>query len=295
MDQRPGEAVEVAPGVRRVLAPNPSPLTGPGTNSYLIGRGELAVVDPGPDEPRHLEALTAAAGGERVALILVTHAHLDHSALAPALAARTGAPVAAFGDARAGRSPAMAALAGGVGGGEGVDAGFAPDRRLADGEAVEVGGARIEALHTPGHMGNHLAFAVGYVVLTGDLVMGWASTLVSPPDGDVAAFMASCERLRGRAPRLLLPGHGDAVADPAARIDWLLAHRRGARGADPGGARRRADGHRGARRAPLRRHAAPPLAGGGAQRAGPSHRPRRARRGLGRRPAWAPRRPSASS
>ena len=227
MDQRPGQVVEIAPGVRRVLAPNPSALTGPGTNSYLIGRGEVAVVDPGPDDPEHLDALLAAAAGERIAVILVTHAHLDHSPLAAPLSARTGAPVAAFGDARAGRSAAMEALAGeDLGGGEGVDAAFAPDRRLADEEVVEVGEARIEALHTPGHFGNHLAFALGDVVLTGDLVMGWASTLVSPPDGDVGAFMASCERLRARAPRLLLPGHGEAVADPVARIDWLLAHRR---------------------------------------------------------------------
>ncbi len=228
MDQTPGTSVEVAPAVRRVLAPNPSALTGPGTNSYLIGRGEIAVVDPGPDDAAHLAALLAASAGERVALILVTHAHLDHSALAARLSARTGAPVAALGDARAGRSAAMEALAarGDLGGGEGVDEGFAPDRRLADGEAVEVGGLRAVALHTPGHFGNHLAFGLGDVVLTGDLVLGWASTLVSPPDGDLGAFMASCERLRALGPRLLLPGHGEAVTDPAGRIDWLVAHRR---------------------------------------------------------------------
>ena len=227
MDQRPGEAVEVAPDVRRVLAPNPSPLTGPGTNSYLIGRHEIAVVDPGPDGPAHLDALMGALGDAHVAAILVTHAHRDHSPLAAALSERMGAPVAAFGDARSGRSPAMEALAArGIGGGEGVDAGFRPDRCLADGERLEVGGVAIEALHTPGHFGNHMAFALGDVVLTGDLVMGWASTLVSPPDGEVAAFRASCERLRARRPRLLLPGHGEVVADPEARIAWLVAHRR---------------------------------------------------------------------
>ena len=223
MDQTPGTAVEVGP-VRRVLAPNPSPLTGPGTNSYLIGRGEVAVVDPGPDEPAHLDALLAATAGERVTLILVTHAHRDHSALAPRLAARTGAPVAAFGDARAGRGTALEGLD--LGGGEGVDSGFALDRRLADGEVVTVGDAAVTALHTPGHFGNHLSFALGDVVLTGDLVMGWASTLVSPPDGDVSAFLASCMRLRALGARLLLPGHGEAVTEPAARIDWLVAHRR---------------------------------------------------------------------
>lgn len=235
MEQIPGHAVEVAPGLRRVLASNPSPLTGPGTNSYLVGRGEVAVVDPGPDDRTHLAALLAATAGERIAAILVTHAHLDHSALAPRLAAQVGAPVLAFGDARAGRSALMEALVadgglGGLGGGEGVDAGFAPDRTLADGEPVEVGdGPRrmvVTALHTPGHFGNHLAFAVGDVLLTGDLVMGWATTLVSPPDGDMAAFLASCERVARLGSRLLLPGHGEVVTDPAARTASLVAHRR---------------------------------------------------------------------
>lgn len=223
MDQTPGSAVEVA-GVRRLLAPNPSPLTGPGTNTYLVGRGEVAVVDPGPDDPAHLAAIRAALGGERVALVLVTHAHLDHSALAPRLSAETGAPVLAFGDARAGRGATAEALD--LGGGEGVDAGFVPDRRLADGERVEVGGETVTALHTPGHFGNHLSFALRDVVLSGDLALGWASTLISPPDGDVSAFLASCERLRALAPRRLLPGHGEAVDDPPARLDWLVAHRR---------------------------------------------------------------------
>ena len=227
MDQQPGTCVAVADGVRRVLAPNPSPLTGPGTNSYLVGRGELAVVDPGPDDPAHLGALLEAIAGERVAAILVTHAHLDHSALSRRLAAATGAPVLAFGDARAGRSEAMEALAarGALRGGEGVDAAFAPDRRVADGEAVRVGGMSVVALHTPGHFGNHLSFSIGDVALSGDLVLGWASTLVSPPDGEVAAFLASCVRLRALGARALLPGHGDVVTEPASRIDWLVAHR----------------------------------------------------------------------
>lgn len=223
MDQAPGSVAEVA-GVRRLLAPNPSPLTGPGTNTYVLGRGEVAVVDPGPAEEAHLAALLAALEGERVAAILVTHAHRDHSALAPRLAAETGAAVLAFGDARAGRPEGLEGLD--LGGGEGVDRGFAPDRRLADGEGLRLGGAEVAAIHTPGHFGNHMAFAVGHVVLTGDVAMGWASTLISPPDGDVSAFLASCARLKALGPRVLLPGHGEAVTDPAARLDWLVAHRR---------------------------------------------------------------------
>ena len=223
MDQTAGSVVEVG-GVRRILAPNPSPLTGPGTNSYAIGRGVVAVADPGPADPWHLAALLAATDGERIAAILVTHAHRDHSALVPELARRTGAPVLAFGGAAAGRPRVPEGLD--LGGGEGVDTAFAPDRTLRDGEVVEVGGVAVTALHTPGHMGNHMAFAVGDAILTGDVAMGWASTLISPPDGDVSAFLASCVRLREAEPRLLLPGHGEVVADPTARLDWLVAHRR---------------------------------------------------------------------
>ena len=215
---------ETAPGIRRVLCGNPGPLTGPGTNSYLLGDAhEVAVVDPGPEDAAHRAALVAAAGGARIAAILVTHAHLDHSAGAPALAGEVGAPVLAFGPATAGRDPALAGLP--VGGGEGLDAAFVPDRALAAGEMLEVGGLHVEALHTPGHFGGHLAFAVGPVCLSGDLVMGWSTTLISPPDGDLARFRESCARLSARGFARLLPGHGAPVEDPAARVAELLAHR----------------------------------------------------------------------
>ncbi len=224
-----GQTERLGPDLRRVLAPNPSPMTERGTNSYILGTGMVAVIDPGPDDAAHLAALTAAlAPDERVTAILVTHPHRDHSGLAPALAAATGAPVYAFGPACAGRSPAMAALAaeGGLGGGEGVDAGFAPDIPLADGETVEGPGWRVEALWTPGHMSAHLAFRWGKRIFTGDVVMGWASTLISPPDGELAAFRTSLARLAALGAAELLPGHGDRVTDPAARIAELLAHRR---------------------------------------------------------------------
>lgn len=211
------------PGVRCLRAPNPSPMTGPGTNSYLLGERDVTVIDPGPLHVGHLSAILVACEG-RVEQILVTHAHLDHSPGAAWLSGRTGAPVLAYGDALAGRSEVMADLSG-LGGGEGVDADFSPDRELADGETVETGAGPVTAYWTPGHFGNHMVFEVSGAVFSGDLVMGWASTFVSPPDGDVTRFMASCRRLRDLHPRVLYPGHGDPVTDSQARIDWLIAHR----------------------------------------------------------------------
>ena len=214
--------------IRCIQAPNPSPMTHTGTNTWVVGRGRVAVIDPGPGLDRHLRAILAALDpGETVAHILVTHAHADHSTLAPALRAATGAPVLAFGGATAGRSPRMAMLEAGVGGGEGLDHAFAPDSLLADGDVVEGPDWQLQALHTPGHIGGHLCLALGTEVFTGDHVMGWAPSLVSPPDGDMAAYMASLERLAtGRWTRFL-PGHGPVIKDPATRIAALIAHRRG--------------------------------------------------------------------
>lgn len=226
---RPETVERLEPGIRRVLAPNPSPMTHWGTNSYIIGEGEVAVIDPGPAEPAHLRAILGAlAPGERITHILVTHSHVDHSPLAGPLSQATGAPVLAFGDSRAGRSEVMERLAraGLSGGGEGVDAGFAPDERLVDGQEISGKGWRITALWTPGHFGNHLCFALGDALFTGDHVMGWASSLVSPPDGDLTAFMASTRRLTARQDRIYYPGHGAPVTRPAKRVRWLLEHRR---------------------------------------------------------------------
>jgi len=225
----PGLTQALATGLRVVLAPNPSAMTLHGTNSYILGEGEVAVIDPGPADPGHMRALLAAlAPGERVGHILVTHAHLDHSPMARPLAEATGAPVLAFGPATAGRSEAMDRLAGTgrIQGGEGVDAGFYPDERLSDGDEVEGDGWRVRALHTPGHFGNHLSFVWNDAVFAGDTVMGWASSLVSPPDGDMGAYMASLDRLAGLGCRRLYSGHGDPVMNPSARIGELAAHRR---------------------------------------------------------------------
>ncbi|MCR9125444.1 MAG: MBL fold metallo-hydrolase [Rhodobacteraceae bacterium] len=225
-----GVAEELEPGLRRILAPNPSPMTYRGTNTYLLGRGDIAVIDPGPLSDAHLHAILSALGpGQRISHIFVTHSHLDHAPLAAPLAAATGAPVLAYGGPLAGRSAVMAKLAGAglAGGGEGIDHAFAPDREVADGAVISADGWTLEVLHTPGHLGNHIALAWNDICFTADLVMGWASSLVSPPDGDLTDFMASCRRLRDRDWRVFHCGHGAPVHDPHERLDWLIAHRLG--------------------------------------------------------------------
>ncbi|MEM5544246.1 MBL fold metallo-hydrolase [Sulfitobacter sp. AS92] len=228
-DPEIGVAKILEPGLRRIVAPNPSPMTYRGTNTYLLGGSDIAVIDPGPDHPAHLEAiLNALEPGQRVSHIIVTHTHLDHSPLARPLAERTGAEIWAFGDGTSGRSPIMQDLAqaGLMGGGEGVDHDFSPDHTLADGHVLRGDGWALEALHTPGHIGNHLCLAWGDACLTADHVMGWATSLVSPPDGDLTDFMASCEKLTAREWRVFYPGHGAPVFDPNARLNWLVDHRR---------------------------------------------------------------------
>ncbi|WP_299356044.1 MBL fold metallo-hydrolase [uncultured Shimia sp.] len=229
-DPTPGQPEALSPGLRRVLATNPSPMTFRGTNTYLVGTREIAVIDPGPDSDAHLEAILAALEpGQSISHILVTHAHVDHSPLAARLSQRCGADIWAFGDALAGRSAVMQELAaqGLAGGGEGVDASFRPDHTLADGELVMGDGWQLETLHTPGHFGNHVSFAWNDICLTGDHVMGWASSLVSPPDGDLTDFMASCHRLNARQWSVFHAGHGAPITEPNARLDWLIDHRLG--------------------------------------------------------------------
>ncbi|WP_170463475.1 MBL fold metallo-hydrolase [Ruegeria arenilitoris] len=223
-----GQAIELQPGLHRILAPNPSPMTYRGTNTYLVGERDLAVIDPGPLSEPHLDAiLSALQPGQRISHIVVTHSHLDHSPLAAPLAERTGAPILAFGGPQSGRSTVMTQLAlqGLAGGGEGIDTAFRPHIEVADGEMINGDGWRLEVIHTPGHLGNHIALAWGDVCFTADHVMGWASSLVSPPDGDLTDFMQACHKLQARDWSVFHAGHGAPISNPAERLEWLIAHR----------------------------------------------------------------------
>lgn len=210
-----------------VLAPNPSPLTGEGTNTYLLGDDALALIDPGPDDPAHIDRLITLIAGRPVSHIIVTHPHLDHSAAAPRLSDLLQAPVLAFGMARDGRSPTMERLAAAWPdtGGEGLDQGFRPDIRLADGDLVFGTGWTLAALHTPGHLGSHLCLACEDVLFSGDHVMGWATSVVSPPDGDMTAYMLALHRLDRPDWRRFLPGHGAPIDRPRDRVAELIRHR----------------------------------------------------------------------
>ena len=228
MPARPPAFETMEPGLRRLIANNPSAMTYWGTNTYILGTGKVCVIDPGPDDSSHMRAiLSALEPGETVSHIIVTHSHVDHSPLAAPLSRATGAPVLAFGDSRAGRSAIMAQLAqaGLAGGGEGIDHAFCPDRLLHDREEIHGANWSLTALWTPGHMGNHLCLAWNGAVFSGDHVMGWASSLVSPPDGDLTDFMASCRRLQKIGARRLYPGHGAPVDAPQERLSWLVNHR----------------------------------------------------------------------
>ncbi len=228
-DPKIGQAVKLAPGLSRIVAPNASPMTFRGTNTYLVGTRDIAVIDPGPPEEAHLQAIMdGLEGHQRISHILVTHSHIDHSPLAMVLAQFAGVKVHAFGPSTAGRAEIMKNF-GDLGGGEGIDETFFPDVTLSDGDTVSGSDWSLTALHTPGHMGNHLCFAWNETdtLFSGDLVMGWATSMVSPPDGSLSDFMDSLERLSKRPnDRIYYPGHGAPVEAPLERVQELLDHRR---------------------------------------------------------------------
>jgi glyoxylase-like metal-dependent hydrolase (beta-lactamase superfamily II) len=221
-DPRYGECVSVSPCLRRVLAPNPSPFTFHGTATYIVGRGRVAVIDPGPLDETHLAALRRALAGETVTHILVTHTHSDHSPAATPLARATGAPTCGFGPHGAGkRREGVVVEAGG-------DMAFVPDRLLVDGDVVAGDGWTLDCLHTPGHTSNHLCFALREerCVFTGDHVMGWSTSVIVPPDGDMAQYLASLARLAARDDLRYYPTHGAPVEQPRRLVEALIAHRR---------------------------------------------------------------------
>jgi glyoxylase-like metal-dependent hydrolase (beta-lactamase superfamily II) len=219
-DQQPGKVETLHPLVRRLLAPNPSPFTFTGTQSYIVGQGEVAVIDPGPDLPDHVDALIAALTGERVIAILCTHTHRDHSPAARALKAATGADIV-------GCAP-LTMVDAGPRSDAAFDVDYVPDRILADGEQVSGRGWTLQAVATPGHTSNHLCFALpgAGALFSGDHVMGWSTTIVSPPDGDMTAYLASLERLMARDDAIYYPAHGDPIVKPQRLVRGMIGHRR---------------------------------------------------------------------
>ena len=224
-DLEPGRAEQIAPGVRRIVADNPGPFTYKGTLSYIVGRGKVAIIDPGPDDPSHIQAVLDAVRGETVTHILVTHTHRDHSPAVPAIKAATGATVYAEGPHRAsrplnaGEAPRMEAA---------NDMDFRPDHALADGDIVSGEGWALEAVTTPGHTANHMAFALkdADLMFSGDHVMGWSTTIVAPPDGAMTDYMASLDKLTRRSETLYLPGHGGVIREAPRFVAGLILHRK---------------------------------------------------------------------
>lgn len=223
-DMAPGRVEQISPLVRRVLCGNAGPFTWKGTVTYIVGRGRVAVIDPGPDDPAHVAAVLDAVKGETVEAILVTHTHRDHSPAVPALKAATGATVYAEGVHRPSRPLFMGEI-------NALDASgdkdFRPDVVLDDGAAVDGPGWTLTAVHTPGHCANHTAFALAQeqALFSGDHVMAWSTTIVAPPDGAMGDFMTSLDKLRARDETVFWPGHGGPVREPARFMRALRAHR----------------------------------------------------------------------
>jgi glyoxylase-like metal-dependent hydrolase (beta-lactamase superfamily II) len=215
-----GIPIQLEPLVTRILAPNPSPYTFTGTQTHLVGTTNLAVIDPGPDDAAHRAALLAAIAGRPVIAILITHHHRDHSPGSPALAAATGAPIV-------GAAPFVLSD-GGPRADAAFDSNYAPDHVLGEGDGIKGEGWTLQAIATPGHTSNHLAFALAETraLFSGDHVMGWSTTVISPPDGDMAAYMASLDKLMRRDDRIYYPGHGEAVENPQRLVRGMLGHRK---------------------------------------------------------------------
>ncbi len=224
-----GISEDIYPNLKRIIAPNPSPMTFWGTNTYILGTNELAIIDPGPAVQSHFDAIMSSLNkNQSITHILITHSHIDHSPLAKQLSERTSAPILAFGESSAGKSAIMTNLKN-LDGGEGIDYDFKPDVTLNDNQILKNKEWCIKSLHTPGHMGNHLCFSWEgeSILFSGDLVMGWATSMVSPPDGDLTDFMNSIKSLKLRSPdKLFFPGHGAPIENPSLRLQELYEHRK---------------------------------------------------------------------
>lgn len=222
-DSPPGALQRVSRLTRRIVAPNPGAFTYTGTCSYILGEGEVAIIDPGPADASHIEALLAAVAGETLRYLLVTHTHRDHSPAARILAERTGATIA--GCAPYAPPPDLSVTGPGLD--TSHDKSYAPDHLLADGDRLSFGGLAIEAVATPGHTTNHLCFSLAEeaTLFTGDHVMGWATTVIAPPDGSMSEYFASLEKLRRRDDRLYWPAHGGPVKEPQRYLRALRQHR----------------------------------------------------------------------
>ena len=224
-----GISEDIYPNLKRIIAPNPSPMTFWGTNTYILGTNELAIIDPGPAVQSHFDAIMSSLNkNQSITHILITHSHIDHSPLAKQLSERTSAPILAFGESSAGKSAIMTNLKN-LDGGEGIDYDFKPDVMLSDNQILKNKDWCIKSLHTPGHMGNHLCFSWEgeSILFSGDLVMGWATSMVSPPDGDLTDFMNSIKNLQLRSPdKLFFPGHGAPIENPSLRLQELYEHRK---------------------------------------------------------------------
>jgi glyoxylase-like metal-dependent hydrolase (beta-lactamase superfamily II) len=225
LDLKPDQVEEIAPGVRRLLANNPGPFTFTGTLTYIVGRGKVAIIDPGPADQAHIDALLKAVQGEDVTHIFVTHTHRDHSPATAAVKAATGATVYAEGPHRAARPLYRGEHNPLEGSG---DHDFQPGVRLRDGEIVRGEGWTLEAVTTPGHTANHMgyAFKEANALFCGDHVMAWATSIVAPPDGAMADYMASLHKLAQRGERIYYPGHGPAIADGPRFAEFFIEHRR---------------------------------------------------------------------
>ncbi|ODP39372.1 MBL fold metallo-hydrolase [Sphingomonas turrisvirgatae] len=219
-DAPTGQAIQLEPLVARVLAANPSPFTYTGTQTYLVGTSDLAIIDPGPDLPEHLEALVAAIAGRPVVAIACTHTHRDHSPASRPLAALTGAPIVGCAQLVLDDDGPRADAA--------FDRDYAPDDVLADGDCIGGTGWTLRAVATPGHTSNHLCFALeeSGAMFTGDHIMGWSTSVVAPPDGDMGAYMASLDKLLGREDRIYYPAHGKPVEKPQRLVRGMMGHRK---------------------------------------------------------------------